>query len=316
MAEELDLDELRAHALNNIGVARKTIGDWGGVADLERSLAIALEINSPESVRAYLNLGSHSAILGDLRRAFDLYAQGRAAAERLGDAQGRRWFSVERVFEDYWSGRWEEASRLADELLVEVEAGSELGCRFVRGWIRLARDNLAEALEDAGKALDFAREVKHPQALLPALALQARGLLAAGQTQQVAELAGELLETWAESGVALASFWTADLAGVMTALGHGAELLDTAARIETPTRWLEAAKAFAGEDFQRAAETYAEIGTLPDEAFARLRAGESLIAAGRREEADSELARALAFYRHVGADAYVREGEALLAASA
>jgi hypothetical protein len=37
---------------------------------------------------------------------------------------------------------------------------------------------------------------------------------------------------------------------------------------------------------------------------------------GRRAEADAELKRSLAFWRSVGATAYVREGEALLAASA
>ena len=34
---------------------------------------------------------------------------------------------------------------------------------------------------------------------------------------------------------------------------------------------------------------------------------------GRRAEADAELKRSLAFWRSVGATAYVREGEALLA---
>ena len=37
---------------------------------------------------------------------------------------------------------------------------------------------------------------------------------------------------------------------------------------------------------------------------------------GSRAEADAELTRALVFYREVGAKCYVREGEALLAASA
>jgi hypothetical protein len=37
---------------------------------------------------------------------------------------------------------------------------------------------------------------------------------------------------------------------------------------------------------------------------------------GRRAEADVELQRSLAFWREMGATRYVREGEALLAASA
>ena len=56
--------------------------------------------------------------------------------------------------------------------------------------------------------------------------------------------------------------------------------------------------------------------TSANEADARLRAAEQHAAAGRRAEASAELDRALAFYRSVGATRYIRQGEALLAASA
>jgi hypothetical protein len=82
------------------------------------------------------------------------------------------------------------------------------------------------------------------------------------------------------------------------------------------TTWIPAAKAFVLGDFQRAAEIYAEIGSLPDEALARLRAAEALIGDGSRAEGDVELQRALAFYRSVDAKVYLREGEALLARTA
>jgi hypothetical protein len=58
------------------------------------------------------------------------------------------------------------------------------------------------------------------------------------------------------------------------------------------------------------------MGALPEEASARLRAAEALVQEGRRAQADAELNRALAFWRSVGATAYVREGEGLLAESA
>jgi len=58
------------------------------------------------------------------------------------------------------------------------------------------------------------------------------------------------------------------------------------------------------------------MGAARSEALARLRAAERLVRDGRRAEADEQLQRALAFYRSVGATRYVREGEALLAASA
>ena len=51
MAEELGIDELRAHALDSIGRARARIGDPLGIENLEESIAIAVAGNSLESVR-------------------------------------------------------------------------------------------------------------------------------------------------------------------------------------------------------------------------------------------------------------------------
>ena len=69
-------------------------------------------------------------------------------------------------------------------------------------------------------------------------------------------------------------------------------------------------------ELERAAEMFVQIGSMPDEARARLRAAEQLVASGRRAEADEQLQRSLAFWRSVGATRYIREGEALLAQSA
>jgi hypothetical protein len=80
--------------------------------------------------------------------------------------------------------------------------------------------------------------------------------------------------------------------------------------------WLVAAEAYAAGEFASAAETLSQIGSQPDAAYARLRSGEALAAAGRHSEADLELRRALDFYRRVDAGRYVRRAEAFLAASA
>src|SRR5439155_11451121 len=60
----------------------------------------------------------------------------------------------------------------------------------------------------------------------------------------------------------------------------------------------------------------AEIGAVTQEAWFRLRSAEQLVHKGRRAEADEQLRPAPAFYRSVGATRWIREGEALLAASA
>jgi hypothetical protein len=80
--------------------------------------------------------------------------------------------------------------------------------------------------------------------------------------------------------------------------------------------WLLAAEAMTSRDLLGAAAAYAELGARTNEAEARLLAAHAFAAAGRRPEADEQLRRALAFFREVGATAYVREAESLLAASA
>jgi hypothetical protein len=82
------------------------------------------------------------------------------------------------------------------------------------------------------------------------------------------------------------------------------------------TRWLEAAEAIIAGHWTGAADVYDRIGARSSEAFARLRAGEQLARAGRRAEADAQLLLAVDFCRSVRATRYLRQAEALLAASA
>jgi hypothetical protein len=105
-------------------------------------------------------------------------------------------------------------------------------------------------------------------------------------------------------------------AWVAVTLGRESELIEVLEREPFKSPWLRAGLAVASRDFRAAADIFGEMGIPSDEAFFRLRAAEQLLAEGRRAEADEQLHPALAFYRGVGATRYVREGEALLAASA
>jgi hypothetical protein len=75
--------------------------------------------------------------------------------------------------------------------------------------------------------------------------------------------------------------------------------------------WVAAAREFVAGNLERAAEIYARIGSLPDEAYARLKAAEQLASDGDPTRADAQRERAVEFYRSVGAARYVREAEAL-----
>ena len=320
MAEELELDEIRAFALNNIGISRLATGDRGGLDDVEQSLAIAVAINSAESVRAYGNLATMLEGLGELERASAMVAEGRRLGERFGLSEARRWLRAEAVRPLYFRGEWDAAARQFDELIAEFEEDSywmEAPCRWLRGRVRLARGDLTGAQDDADRALELARVAKDPQILWPSLAFAARALSTA-DPRQADTLAGELLSEWRALGwpQTSESDWLVDIGFVLPLVGRQDELLEGAAQTQNHTPWFEAAVACASGDASGAATVYAGMGALPEEAYARLRAAEAFVQDGRRAEADAELQQSLAFWRSVGAAAYVREGEALLAASA
>jgi class 3 adenylate cyclase/tetratricopeptide (TPR) repeat protein len=324
MAEALGLDQERAQVLNYIGAARVFCGDPGGLADLEQAVAIAVQANLPDSTVACGNFGSMLISLGDLARGFELQAEGRQAAERFGMAGELRWLRAEQVSQDYWQGRWDATLAGADQFIAEAEAGSphfmEPTCRLVRGLIRLARGDLPGALADATAAGEFATRLGDVEAVLPALAFHTYALLANRRVQEAGARASELLAKLTETGaLATSPDWSGQLAVVLHVLGRGdelLELLELAASARIPTPWQQAATAIAAGRFEEAADRYAEIGSLPDEAFARLRAAEQLLGAGRQVEGTAQLQRALAFYRQVGAAGYLREAHALVAASA
>jgi tetratricopeptide (TPR) repeat protein len=314
MADDLGIEDVRAHALDSIGLARARLGDSRGLADLEASIAIAVAINSLESVRGYANLGNALVEAGELDRAFTVYEEGRSAANRFGDADRIRWFDAERMYELYWRGQWDELERLADDVVAQIESGLaasiEIDARLIRSRIRVGRDRRVAALDDSERALELGRRAAYPEMLVPALSLHARTLEASGRPDEALACVDELFSLWPES--CPASYWLADVAFVLHSLGRSARLLEAAERARTTGRWLEAATAVAERKLQRAAECFAAIGSRPDAAMARLRAAQMLAEAGSRRQAEAELGRAIAAFREFGASHYVREGETLL----
>jgi class 3 adenylate cyclase/tetratricopeptide (TPR) repeat protein len=310
VAEASEARDLFSFALNVVGAARANAGDAGGFEDLERALEVASEADAPsEILRGYNNLASLLASYGELRRSFELQARGREAAERFGYLFRIRWFRAERVYGDYWNGRWDDAVRGAGQFL-EADAEHlpymEPLCRYVRSMIRIARGETEHALEDATRSVAGARIVKDPQVLFPALGYQASVLLASGRADEAAEVADELLRLWRDSPRSYPpADWAAQLAWVLARFGRADEFVEAAQDAVARTRWLEGARAVAAGDLLNAARLYGELGSLPDEAYARLTSG-----------VQSEIRRALDFYGSVGATRYIQEGEALLAASA
>jgi tetratricopeptide (TPR) repeat protein len=310
MADELGLAGLRAHALSTRGFSRVMTGDLDGLLDLRESVEVAAGANSPQAARGFNNLASITADLGDLPKAFELYAESKRVAERFGDAIALGWLDVERAYELYWRGEWDAALALCAGLLGDDGGGGggggslhEVDALLVRGKITAARAGAEAALPDLERALALARAVGAPQMLLPVLAADAHAQAAAGRVGAAGEAADELLRLWLDAGrgLSLASFWLADLVFALAALGSAGELAAAGSRTPTRTRWLDAAESAGEGDWLRAAGIFARIGSLPDEALARTRAAADLAATGCSAEAEDELRRAAGFYRDAGA---------------
>ncbi|MBA2461619.1 MAG: AAA family ATPase, partial [Actinobacteria bacterium] len=310
LADELGSDESRPLALNVLGTARANSGDLGGIADLERSIEIAVAANDPEAARAYINLGSQLYWQGELSRGADMWRKGKEVADRLGNASVGRFISGVAIWFDHDVGNWDDALHAADVFVAECETGSphylEGDVQGLRARILFARDEVDEALAAAARAVELGRKAKDPQVLRPALETQLRINLRLGRMAEARTVSREL--------VSLGGF-VFELALTADSLGIRDEVHAVIAELPE-TRWTRAARAIVEGQLEEAADLIEAMGGHSYQADVRLQAAKALVAQGRRGEADAQLAKALAFFRSVRATRYIREAESLLAATA
>ena len=234
-----------------------------------------------------------------------------AALDRGGPLLGA---SITRAAGTKWSSSWTSTSRKPRS----PGSGSSLRCALLRGQIRLARGDVRGAQEDADRALERAEAAKDPQVVWPSLAFVARAVRWRPTVARADAFASELLTSSGRShglGIGERLRVATGSRRRARASGEQSELPRTHRESRVKTPWRRAAAAYVSGDFLGLPRTRSAMGALPEEAQARLRAAETFVREGRRAEADEELQRSLAFWRSVGATAYVREGEALLAAA-
>ena len=123
IAEQLGLDELRGERARATSHSPKATPETssGARADLERSIEIALAVNSPDAARGYNNLAAMTSRAGDVRRALELRQESVILAERFGINRYPRYSRSNVVWHLYQLGRWDETMQLADELIAEGE---------------------------------------------------------------------------------------------------------------------------------------------------------------------------------------------------
>ena len=311
MAEQVGADDIRARALDNVGAARVAGGDRGGIDDLDEAVELATKLNiADEMTRAWNNRGTMKLLLGRLTEAEHDIMEAYRLAQHFGHRGFVRWFEGGPLIGPAWhEGRWDE---IVERTTAFIDSLGEEGhyqaaaSYMYRGTIRAARGEDGAAAEDAARSLEVARPVGDPQLLGATLLRTAFIYMTIGDRERAAELFDESLEF--NRGLRDLGWVVVELhslAYVAQRLGRGDEVLGIVKDEQLQTPWLFAARAIAVGDFARAAEIFGGMGDRSLESLYRLQSG-----------IEREVQRALEFYRGVGATRYIREGEALLAASA
>ena len=308
IADALGFDEIRVHALNNVGSARVFGGDPGGRADLEDSLTLARRINSIDTPRVMNNLAVALVTAGtDTKRARQLWEEGLVLARELGNASVARFIEGTMPYIHFNEGEWDKGLRLATEDIEATEQGSvnESFNRVLRARIRMSRGDLDGALEDAERGLAAGRRLGDPQVVLPALAIAAWVAFEHGARVRARELADELVRH-----PDAASDVPVELLIALRELGREADMHRLAD--ESPEGgWREMFRLYAAGRSAEAADVADRMDVRPTAALLRLAAAEALARDGQTAEARGQLARAVAFWRSVDAAHYLAKAAAL-----
>jgi DNA-binding CsgD family transcriptional regulator len=273
LGRELGNDEVVAHALNNVGAARRYPG---GTPQLEESLERSLAGGFDEHVaRAYANLTSGAVRARDYaaaQRYFD--DAGAYFAARDLDAWSR-YIDAWRARADFERGRWASAEEIAVRLL-SYGASSivRIGALAVLARLRARRgDSGAPTL--AEEALQIARRTGEVQRLAPALAahceiawLRGEPLADTPQLRDAYDAAVALGDARSAGEIA---WWRAKAGAAVAATGA----LEPPYRAMLEGRWQEAAALWSSLDcpFERA---LCAMEGDEDERRSALRAFESL----------------------------------------
>ena len=147
-------------------MAKNDVDLGSGVADMERALEIALAADAPVASAIVNNLAVYSTFAGDFRRTDELYAEATRLGERYGDASSVRFVRGNRIFLDFFLGRWDRALESADTFIAECEAGSphtlEYMAREIRAALWLARGDQDAALRDQLQSFEHAQTRHEP----------------------------------------------------------------------------------------------------------------------------------------------------------
>jgi class 3 adenylate cyclase/tetratricopeptide (TPR) repeat protein len=314
LAREIGDTEIRADALVTKGVSLATAGDLSGIETMEEALLLVGH-RGRVATRAHTNLNVAWSSLGDLRRAREALEEGLARAESEGDVQGMWFMRGNLAGSRFASGDWDGALALAQSFLSSPESGyQETGAHDLLARILLARGDEAAAQTEMRHAVEQAQG-GDAQMWWPTLISFANFARRSGSLEECRNAIDEVVEAIAESEtVGDPQEWHVELVLELDALDRGEDAAEMVERLpEGP--WLRVCRTAAERAYAEAADLLASMGEQPVQARLRLLAARQLAAEGRLADAEQQLNLARAFWESVGAIAYLREADEVLAAA-
>jgi class 3 adenylate cyclase/tetratricopeptide (TPR) repeat protein len=308
-ADELGLDVMRANLAATIGMARVVLGDDGGFEDFERSRKLALQAGElGEAGMTTQNLAVQRFYAGDTARAWELAEEALELERRAGSQTMVAFLDAVLSQRHYYDGDWDAALAEWDRMIADPGYAPPMFVSLLwrRALVRLARADEEGARADVDRAVELGRT--RIESLPDALVAAARVHAELGDTEAARRLADEVIAIQETSSVALVP-----LGAVIADLGLASSVRSKLEAQRLSAAISPAVLAQADGDFARAADIYAGLGNLPEEADSRLRAGRQLVSDGRPDEAVEQLDAAAAFYRQAGASRYLAQAEEALA---
>jgi tetratricopeptide (TPR) repeat protein len=302
---ELDRPDLRARALDVIGVSRRNLGDEGGYEDQRRAIEIAREGRALwEFHHARNNLISANFSTARFDEVRDELESWRLSWEELGGPrQSWLWYLLARAQYAYVAGDWDGVAHEIARFRAGLPEGQphylEPSMALLEAKILTARDHADAARAEINRAMGLSESAADPQTLAPSRVQRALVELDAGN-RSLAEADFDWLVGLGDTLVVSLAEETTDFAWLGVGLGRGADAAAVIAASPLPA-WSEVGVAIATGEAARALELLTGMGNRSAAAYARLRFG------------GVHLPAALDFYRSVGAARYVREIEAAIA---
>ena len=316
LADRAGLHAGRAHLLMVHGVAKSSLGDPGGVHDLNTAAEILIRHPDHRTIDVYGNLADALRGLGDMHGADAAYETAAEWSRRMADPGSIEWITLEQAGQAYHAADWDTADLLLGQVLRPDNDFTIGQIQTVRGRISLSRGRIREAIADAASLEEFAAAVSNDEFLYFGLALRARCHVAEGEDAEALATCERFLTRWQETdGIANRAMELCEIAPTLAIYGRHDGIRDGGLLLPEASRWRGAILLVADGSYAEAAAAYERTGSQPLAADVHLLAVAKARAEGRESDAGRHVRAVLEFGERTGASLYERFAAELVAAT-